>query len=56
MHEVVAMGRFLKALRLRWLPATRGGYPASGKTISDLKPPPKGPGPGGKRPSVAPTA
>jgi hypothetical protein len=53
MHEVVGMGRLLKALRRKWLPATRGGYPAHGKTISELKPPPKGPGPGGKRPSEA---
>jgi hypothetical protein len=29
---------------------TRGGYPAGGKQVSDFKPPPAGPGPGGKRP------
>lgn len=30
---------------------TRGGYPAGNKLISELKPPPPGPAPGGKRPS-----
>jgi hypothetical protein len=29
---------------------TRGGYPAGGKQVSDFKPPPAGPAPGGKRP------
>jgi hypothetical protein len=29
---------------------TRGGYPAGGKQVSDFKPPPSGPAPGGKRP------
>jgi hypothetical protein len=29
---------------------TRGGYPAGGKQVSDFRPPPPGPAPGGKRP------
>jgi hypothetical protein len=29
---------------------TRGGYPAGGKHVSDFRPPPPGPAPGGKRP------
>ena len=29
---------------------TRGGYPAGDKLISELKPPPPGPAPGGRRP------
>jgi hypothetical protein len=33
---------------------TRGGYPAGGKPISDFKPPPAGPAPGGKRPDDRP--
>lgn len=28
--------------------ATRGGYPAGDKLVSELSPPPKGPGPGAK--------
>lgn len=43
------MAKLLKKVRrIRW-PATRGGYAAGDKTISQLKPPPKGPGAGVKR-------
>ena len=28
--------------------ATRGGYPAGDKLVSELSPPPKGPGPGAR--------
>ncbi len=42
------MGKLLRALRRKRLPATRGGYSSGPKTVSELKPPPKGPGPGVK--------
>ncbi len=35
---------------------TRGGYPAGGKQISEFRPPPRGPAPGGKRPAEQPNA
>jgi hypothetical protein len=31
----------------------RGGYPSSAKSASELKPPPRGPAPGGRRPPNA---
>jgi hypothetical protein len=56
MHEVVGVVKLLKKVRrIRW-PATRGGYPAGNKTISELKPPPKGPGAGVKRPPESATS
>ena len=30
----------------------RGGYPSSSKPASELKPPPKGPAPGGAKPKA----
>lgn len=30
---------------------TRGGYPAGDKLVSELKPPPPGPAPGGRKPA-----
>jgi hypothetical protein len=44
------MGRLPKKRPAKRAVATRGGYPSGEKTLSELKPPPKGPGAGVKRP------